>query len=92
MLVQEDVSLHGLEPGHLLHPHRRSLVADPHAEASLQNHPAQLAQVALKQSNQERLGGGGGDALRQPGSSPEGRAVFTSTFYILNHKFLFESH
>lgn len=48
MLVQEEVPLHGLEPGQLLHAHRRPLVADPHAEATLKNHAAQLAQVSLE--------------------------------------------
>lgn len=47
MVVQEEMSLHGLEPGQLLHPHRCPLVADPHAEASLHHHPTQLAEVAL---------------------------------------------
>lgn len=47
VVVQEEVSLHGLEPGQLLHSHRRPLMADPHAEASLQHHPAQLAEVTL---------------------------------------------
>lgn len=47
VLVQEEVSLHGLEPGQLLHAHRRPLVADPHAEAALHHHPAELAEVTL---------------------------------------------
>lgn len=47
MLVQEEVPLHGLEPGQLLHAHRRPLVADPHTEATLKHHPAQLAEVPL---------------------------------------------
>lgn len=54
VLVQEEVPLHGLEPGHLLHSDRCSLVADPHAEASLENHPAQLAEVTLKRTNREQ--------------------------------------
>lgn len=61
MVVQEEMSLHWLEPGHLLHSDRSSLMADPHAEASLQDHPAQLAEVTLRQSKHKREGGGGGD-------------------------------
>lgn len=41
-VVEEEMPLHGFEPGQLLHAHRRPLVADPHAEASLHHHPAQL--------------------------------------------------
>lgn len=51
VVVEEEVSLHGLEPGQLLHPHRRPLMADPHAEASLHHHPAQLAEVTLGQTD-----------------------------------------
>lgn len=47
VVIEEEMSLHGLEPGQLLHSHRRPLMADPHAEASLHHHPAQLAEVAL---------------------------------------------
>lgn len=47
VVVQEEMSLHGLEPGQLLHSHRCPLVADPHAEASLDHHPAQLAEITL---------------------------------------------
>lgn len=54
VVVEEEVSLHGLEPGQLLHPHRRPLMADPHAEASLHHHPAQLAQVSLGQTDGRR--------------------------------------
>lgn len=54
VLVEEEMSLHGLEPGQLLHAHRRPLVADPHAEAALQHHAAQLAQVALQRAGRER--------------------------------------
>lgn len=49
VIVQEEMSLHGLEPGQFLHSHSRPLVADPHAEASLQHHSAQLAEVTLGQ-------------------------------------------
>lgn len=48
-VVQEEMPLHGLEPGQLLHSHRRPLVADPHAEASLHQHAAQLTEVTLNQ-------------------------------------------
>lgn len=48
VLVQEEVPLHGLEPGQLLHAHCCPLVADPHAEAPLKNHPTQLAEVSLR--------------------------------------------
>lgn len=47
VVVEEEMPLHGFEPGQLFHPHRCPLMADPHAEASLQHHAAQLAEVAL---------------------------------------------
>lgn len=47
-VIEEEVSLHGFEPGQLLHAHRCPLMADPHAEAALQHHSAQLAEVALR--------------------------------------------
>lgn len=57
MLVQEEVPLHGLEPGQLLHSHRCPLAADPHTEASLQHHPAQLAEVSLGHTQNMRRNG-----------------------------------
>lgn len=62
VVVQEEMSLHWLKPGDLLHPDRCSLMADPHTEASLQDHPAQLAKVTLRQSKHKQ-GGGGTTAL-----------------------------
>lgn len=47
VVIEEEMSLHGLEPGQLLHTHRCPLMADPHAEASLHHHSAQLAEVPL---------------------------------------------
>lgn len=46
-VVEEEMPLHGFEPGQLLHSHRCPLMADPHAEASLHHHSAQLAEVPL---------------------------------------------
>lgn len=46
-LVQEQMPLHGLEAGQLLHARGAPLVADPHAERALHQHAAQLADVAL---------------------------------------------
>lgn len=47
VFVQEEVSLHGFEPGHFLHSHSGSFVADPHTEVPLHQHSTQLTQVAL---------------------------------------------
>lgn len=47
VLIEEEVSLHGFEPGQLLHSHRRPFVADPHSEAPLHHHTAQLAELSL---------------------------------------------
>lgn len=47
VLVEEEMSLHGLEPGQLLHPHRCPFVADPHAEAPLEDYTTQLAEITL---------------------------------------------
>lgn len=63
VVIQEEMSLHGLEPGHLHHSDRCSLMADRHAEASLQNHPAQLAEVTLRQSKHKQDGRGGGNYI-----------------------------
>lgn len=46
-LVQEEVPLHGLEASQLLHAGGTPLMADPHAERPLHEHPAQLANVTL---------------------------------------------
>lgn len=54
-LVQEEVSLHRLEAGQLLHARRASLVADPHAERPLHQHPAQLANLTLRTAEGERF-------------------------------------
>lgn len=50
MVIEEEMSLHGFEPGQLLHSHRCPLMADPHTEAALHHHTAQLAEVALSQT------------------------------------------
>lgn len=47
VLVEEEMSLHGLESGQLLHPHRCPFVADPHAEAPLEDYTTQLAEITL---------------------------------------------
>lgn len=49
VVIEEEMSLHGFEPGQLLHSHRCPLMADPHAEAPLHQHPAQLTKVTLSQ-------------------------------------------
>lgn len=46
-LVQEEVSLHGLEASQLLHASGPSLMTDPHAEGALHQDAAQLTDVAL---------------------------------------------
>lgn len=53
--VQEEVSLHRLEAGQLLHARRAPLVADPHAERPLHQHPAQLANLTLRTTEGERF-------------------------------------
>lgn len=78
VVVEEEVSLHGLEPGQLLHPHRRPLMADPHAEASLHHHPAQLAEVTLGQTDRQTDGRHRTSAIL----APQKKHV---TFCILNH-------
>lgn len=40
VVVEEEVSLHGFEPGQFLHSHRCPLMADPYVEAPLHHHPA----------------------------------------------------
>lgn len=55
VVVEEEMSLHGLEPGQLLHPHRCPLVADPHTEAALHHNTSQLAEVALMMDNRVSL-------------------------------------
>lgn len=47
VFIEKEVSLHGFEPGKLLHSHRRPFVADPHSETSLQHYTAQLAELPL---------------------------------------------
>lgn len=47
VVIEKEVSLHGFEASQLLHPHRSSLMADPHAEAALHHHTAQLTEVTL---------------------------------------------
>lgn len=47
-LVQEEVSLHRLEASQLLHARGTFLMADPHAERTLHQHAAQLANVTLR--------------------------------------------
>lgn len=49
VIIEEEMSLHGFEPGQLLHSHRCPLMADPHTEAALHHHTAQLAEVTLSQ-------------------------------------------
>lgn len=78
VVVEEEVSLHGLEPGQLLHPHRRPLMADPNAEASLHHHPAQLAEVTLGQTDRQTDGRCRTSAIL----APQKKHV---TFCILNH-------
>lgn len=75
VVVQEEMSLHWLEPGHLLHSDRCSLMADPHIEASLQDHPTQLAEVTLRQRKHKQ---GGGTTLRVT-------ALFTEDSFIFSH-------
>lgn len=48
-LVEEKVTLHGLEAGQLLHACGHFLVADPHTERALHQYAAQLANVPLRQ-------------------------------------------
>lgn len=47
VLMQEEVPLHGLEVGQLLHPRGDPLMADPHTEGTLHQHPPQVTQLAL---------------------------------------------
>lgn len=46
-LVQEQVSLRGLEACQLLHTGGAFLMADPHTEGTLHQHPAQVTQLSL---------------------------------------------
>lgn len=46
-LVQEQMPLHGLEPGKVLHFCRTFSVSCPHTERSLHQHFPQFAQVTL---------------------------------------------
>lgn len=48
LLVQEQVPLHGLEPGQVLYLGVTFLMLRPHAEGALHQQAAQLRQVALK--------------------------------------------
>lgn len=45
VLMQEEMPLHGFETG--LHPRRAPLMADPHTEGTLHQHPAQVTQLSL---------------------------------------------
>lgn len=56
VLIEEEVPLHWFESGQLLHSHRCPLMADPHAETSLQHHPAKLAEVTLGQTDTQTGG------------------------------------
>lgn len=47
-LIQEEMSLHRLEAGQLLHACWTFLMADPHTEGSLHQHTAQLTNVSLQ--------------------------------------------
>lgn len=47
-LIQEEVSLHRFEASQLFHACGTSLMADPHAERALHQHPAQLTDVPLR--------------------------------------------
>lgn len=51
--IKKEMSLHGFEPGQLLHAHCGPFMADPHAEASLHHHATQLAEVTL--NHKDRL-------------------------------------
>ena len=62
-VVQEEVPLHGLEARQLLDACGAPLVADPHAEGALHQHPAQLTQLSL----------GGAASHRDPGGRVRGR-------------------
>lgn len=55
-LVQEQVSLHGLEAGHLLHARGAFLMGDPHTEGALHQHAAQLAQLSLGAMREKTIG------------------------------------
>lgn len=46
-LVQEQVPLHGFEACKLLHPCRAPFMTDPHAEGTLHQDSAQIAQITL---------------------------------------------
>lgn len=56
VFVEEEMSLHGFEPGQLFHSHRCPLMANPHAEAPLHHHAAQLAEVTLGQTDRQTGG------------------------------------
>ena len=47
-LVQEQVALHRFEASQLLHARGTFLMADPHAEGALHQHPAQLTHLTLR--------------------------------------------
>ena len=65
VFIEEEMSLHGFEPGQLFHSHRCPLMANPHAEASLHHHTAQLAEVTLGGTDGRTDGRTGGRADRQ---------------------------
>lgn len=48
VLMQEQVSLHGLEAGQLFHSGRTLLMTNPHTEGALHKHAAQIAEIPLQ--------------------------------------------
>ena len=53
VLVQEQVPLHGLEAGQVLHARGALLVVDPHVKGALHENAAQVAELALGKTEQD---------------------------------------
>ena len=68
LLVQEQVALHGLEAGQVLHLGVAPLVVGPHAEGALHEQPPQVAQVPLRggrRPDERQRGPEASDAAKQ---------------------------
>ena len=68
LLVQEQVALHGLEAGQVLHLGVAPLVVGPHAEGALHEQPPQVTQVPLRggrRPDERQRGPEASDAAKQ---------------------------
>lgn len=66
VLMQEQVTLHGLEASQVLHACGALLVADPHVEGALHDNPTQVTQLTLGEEEEEEEEEGNRQG-RQPG-------------------------